>query len=215
MTGPWQRVDDPAAARLILSPDVLAVLEALMLREWSVSVLAAALGRPLNAVHHRVRRLVSAGLVVETRREARRGRPVCHYRASAQAYFIPYDRTPLRSHEEMVGLGDDLFQQRFDRAVVQAGAALVRDWQDIGVRVYVDGGSVREDVTPSAEAFDNRSLLAPDAPALFAYRDILRLSPDDAKAMQHELDTLVTRYAGRGGGGRYLLRLDLAPDVEG
>lgn len=211
----WQRVEDPAAVRLILSPDVLGVLEALMLAEHSVSTLAATLGRPLNAVHHRVRRLVAAGLVVETRREARRGRPIGHYRASSGAYFVPYARTPLRSHEEMVGLGEEAFQRRFDRAVVQAGAALVRDWQDVGLRVYVDGGGVLEDVTPSAEAFDDRALLEDGAPALYLHRGTHRLSAADAKALQRELDALLARYTGRQGERGYLLRLDLAPDVEG
>lgn len=215
----WQQVTDPDAVKVFLSGRDLPVLGALMQREWAVAPLAAALHLPLNATHHRVRRLLRLGLARETRQEPRRGRPVRHYRASSRAYLVPYHATPLGSPEELVGVQERDFTARFLHAVVEAAAPLVSNERDVGLRVFLagglDGGEVTFDVTPTAGAFQSAELLRPESPALLLSGGTLHLTPADAKALQRELSELHARYAARPGPERYLLRLGLTPDVPG
>ncbi|WP_232337775.1 hypothetical protein [Deinococcus arboris] len=166
-------------------------------------------------MHHRVRRLLAAGLVQEVRQEARRGRPVRHYRAAAQAFVVPYHCTPLSRLEDLIGLHEHSFQEAFARAVVQAGLTLVQDRQDIGLRLYVNGDEVVSDITPGTDAFDWRDLLRPEAPALLANRGLLQLTREDAKALQTELSDVLARYLHKTGPDPYLYRLGLAPVVRG
>lgn len=215
MAREWYTLHSPEAARLCLDPDYARVLSALMLRSWPAGQLAAHLGLPLNAAHHRVRRLLRAGLVVEDHLEARRGRPIRHYRAVADALLIPYALTPLGSLEELVGLHSAGVQAHINRALVRAAMELVRDEQEIGLRLFREGDLVVADVTPRAGDFDYAELQTPEAPALFVTLDRLHLTRADAKALQRDLGELLARYQGRGGPDPYLLRLDLTPDLPG
>ena len=197
-----------------MSGSTLPLLEALMMQEWTVVGLAQAHRVPLNATHYRVRRLVSAGLVYETRQEARRGRPIRHYRATSEQYLVPYHATPLNTVEELVGLHEQSFAQRFLHAVVQAAAPLVQDERELGLRFFREGDHITYDVTPRAGAFSLAEFMRPDRPALLLDWGILDLTPDDAKAMQLELSGLLARFAGRAGPERFLFRLGLCPDVS-
>ncbi|THF85088.1 hypothetical protein E7T09_18840 [Deinococcus sp. KSM4-11] len=212
MPGPWQRVTDPAAVKLFMEASMMVTLEHLMLGEHSASHLARLLHAPLNAVHHRLRRLVAAGLAYESRVEARRGRPIRHYRATSDAYLVPYDATPLTSVEDLVGLHETGFARRFLHAVVEAGRSLVVNERDIGLRVFRDGDAVSVDITPRAGEFTLDEFLAPDSPVLLLNWGELRLTREDAKAMQRELHALHARYAARHGPERYLFRLGLTRD---
>ncbi|WP_288402666.1 helix-turn-helix domain-containing protein [uncultured Deinococcus sp.] len=213
MARAWHTLDSPEAARLCLDPDYARVLSALMLRPWPAGALAAHLGLALNAAHHRVRRLLRAGLVVEDHLEPRRGRSIRHYRAVADALLIPYTLTPLGSLEELVGLHSAQVQDHINRALVQASMALVRDEGEIGLRLFREGDLVVADVTPRAGDFDYAELQRPEAPALSVRLERLFLTRADAKALQRDLNDLVARYQGRGGPDPYLLRVDLTPDL--
>lgn len=213
MPGSWQRVTDPASVKLFLDSAALTTLEHLMLAEHSVAQLAQTLHAPLNAVHHRVRRLVAAGLVHETRAEPRHGRPIRHYRATADAYLVPYDATPLTTVEDLIGLHETGFARRFLSAVVHTGRRLVVNERDIGLRVFRDGDAVTVDITPRAGEFTLDEFLHPDAPVLLLNWGELHLNRDDAKAMQRELHALHARYAAKGGPERYLFRLGLTADL--
>ncbi|MBZ9713355.1 winged helix-turn-helix domain-containing protein [Deinococcus multiflagellatus] len=214
MTQVFQHVTHPEAVKVFLNLTYLPVLAALMAREWTVSALAAHLGLAVNATHHRVRRLVAVGLAQEIRLEARRGRPLRHYRAPP-ALLVPYHCTPLDTLEDLIGLHEDSFQVAFQRAVVRAGLALVENRNDIGLRLYLDGEEVVSDITPTAGAFSFRDLLRPDAPALLANRGLLHLTREDAKALQTELSEVLTRYLQKTGPEPYLFRVGLAPDLPG
>ncbi|MFW8627059.1 hypothetical protein [Deinococcus sp. ME38] len=209
----WTRLEDPHAARLALNPAYTDLLRLLMTREWTAAPLAAAAGQALNAAHHRLGRLLEAGLVRITRMEARRGRPLRHYRAVSDALLIPYHLTPLGSLEDLISLHEDTFSGRFRQAVVQAGVPLVRREEDIAVRLYRQAGGVVMDVTPTAEHFDMDDLLRPEAPALTVDWGVLHLTREDAKALQRDLRDLLARYAARVGPHPHLYRVNLAPDT--
>lgn len=212
MSSSWQRVTDPEGVRIFLSGGALPLLEALMVQEWTVAQLAQACRLPLNAAHYRVRRLLRAGLVHETRQQARRGRPIRHYRATSERYLVPYHATPLNTVEELVGLHEHSFAQRFLHAVVQAAAPLVQDEREIGLRFFREGDHVTFDVTPRAGAFSLAEFLRPDRPALLLDWGTLELTPDDAKALQHDLSELLSRFSGRAGPERFLFRVGLCPE---
>lgn len=213
MTRQWFTVERPDAVKLCLSEQYAPTLEALMLHEWTVSALARHLSQPLHVIFHRVERLQEAELVRVTRLQARAGRAIRHYRAVSEAFLIPYRHTTLSTLEELVSLHSASFQERLNRAVVQAAAVLVHNEAEIGLRIFRDGDSVNFDVTPRAEHFDFAELLLPDRPALLLNWGHLHLTRQQAKALQQELTDLYRRYLPHTGPERYLFRVSLAPDI--
>ncbi|WEJ98129.1 MAG: hypothetical protein P0Y59_14375 [Candidatus Sphingomonas phytovorans] len=67
------------------------ILLALVAQERSLSDLAAVSDTPLNLLHRHVSKFVRLGLAQVSRREARAGRAITFYRASASTYFVPAD----------------------------------------------------------------------------------------------------------------------------
>lgn len=210
----WFTVERPEAVKLCLSQDYAPVLEALMLHEQTVSEVARLLNLPLHAAFHRVERLLSAGLIQVTRLQPRQGRAIRHYRAVAEAFLIPYRHTTLSTLEELVNLHGESFQERLNRAVVQAASVLVHNEAEIGLRIFRDGDSVNFDVTPRAENFDFAELLLPDRPALLVNWGHLHLTRAQAKGLQHELNVLASKYMNLNGPETYLFRVALAPDLD-
>lgn len=208
----WQYVTEARAVKMFLSQEYILVLEQLMLKEWSVGQLAKELGLPLNGIHYRVRRLFEANLVVQTRVLKRQGRPVKYFRATSQAYLVPYSATPLNSLEELVGLYNNGFQERINQGIVEVGSKFVQDKNDIGMRLFVQDGQVYWDATPTAERFQYTDLLKPEIPAIFASCLMLYLDLEDAKNLQLELVELCQRYMNHQGEQRYLFQLGLAPE---
>lgn len=210
----WYTVERPDAVKLCLSPDYSPALEALMLREQTVSELAHTLNLPLHAAFHRVKRLLEAGLIGVTRQQPRQGRATKYYRAVSEAFLIPYRHTTLSTLEELVNLHGENFQGRLNRAVVQAASVLVQNESEIGLRIFRDGDSVDFDVTPRAESFDFAELLLPDQPALLFNWGHLHLTRAQAKALQRELSALYGRYMGLNGPEPYLFRVALVHDLD-
>lgn len=208
----WQYVTEARAVKMFLNQEYILVLEQLMLKEWSVGQLAKELDVPLNGIHYRVRRLLEANLVVQTRVFKRQGRPIKYFRSTSQAYLIPYSATPLNSLEELVGLRNDGFQERINQGIVEVGSKFVKDKNDIGMRLFVKDGQVYWDATPTAENFQYTDLLEPDIPAIFVSCLMLKLNMEDAKKLQLELVELCQRYMDHQGEQRYLFKLGLAPE---
>ena len=184
-----------------------------MLEARTVKAVAEQLNRPLNAVHHRVRQFERLGLLRVEKVEARQGRSIKHYRATAKGFFVPFTATNAD------GLGGFLRDQMmpwmhdFVEQLARAGSGMVKNIQEVGFRVYDAGGYVRADVSPQGYSFDFfRQLLASEAPAIMLSLYPLRLSKEDAKALQQEMVALLGKYGARSGPEAHLALMGLVPE---
>lgn len=217
--GSWLRVDDPEAARVLAEPQARRFLEPFIGRERTVSEVAAEVGVAVSSMLYRVRRFMALGLLDVARIEPRKGRPVKHYRAVADGFFVPFQATPLESAEALSVHTFKPWQQLLDESVGKAWLAAIDERQNLGIHVFRDeGGRLQRDIVPDSEGDDPqhffRALLEPDAPAVWDTWGTLRLNHDEAKVLQRELAAVLRRYRdclGEGQGQEYVVRLAMAP----
>jgi len=215
-------IGDQLVARMVTDPATRRYLEPLLIREHSASELAAAVGVPLSTALYRIRRFIDAGLIVETRQSPRGGRPIRHYGAVADGFFVPFDATSLDAVEllapEVFRPWHDLLTTNIGRAWLEASG----DAGTLGFRLIVDeNGVIQRDIVPVAAPegapVDPQQffmgLLSNDAPAVWDTWGRLSLMPEDAKELQRELAALLARYQRRerAGARRHIVRLAMAP----
>jgi hypothetical protein len=202
MTGPRSgsrphRVDDPAAARLLLDEATRAVFGCFLGHDRSVREAADLLGRDLDAVLYRVKRLLSAGLLEVVAVVPRGGRAVRRYRAPHDAWFVPFEVLPYADLEETFAA---LHRANGARAARAAARWLARSpWAGYVVE-RGDDGQVWLRGSGSVADAGGGGFVAPGGDPtgpLDATLD-LRLSDVDAAALNAELADLVARYASLG-----------------
>ncbi len=183
-----QRVDDPAAAKLLTHEDYRAVLGAFLGRERSVTEAAQELRLGLDATLYRVRRLHQAGLLEVRAVQPRAGRAIKRYRAVHDAWFVPFEALPYADLEETFLE----LHVAHARVIARAAArALGRsEWSGYRIERNEDGRLWMRGVRMDGSGVGST---AADAGATDAMLE-LRLAPDDALRLNRELTDLVTRY---------------------
>lgn len=135
----------PEQARLLLDPALLAPLGHLMRGEVGAAELARACGLSVQQAHHRLKRLLAAGLVCVTSEQARAGRSVKRYRAAAAAFRVPFDLTDHATLPELVAaLHRDPLVRHYERTgrvlSTQPGRELSVHLNDLGqVTLEIEG----------------------------------------------------------------------------
>lgn len=209
-TTAWLTVDDPAQARLLSDVDSFRYFEPFIARERSVSQAAGEAGCAVDTMLYRVRKFLAAGLLTVARSERRAGRPIKHYRSTADAFFIPFAATPYASLEERLTSQMEPGNRRLVRSI----AAVLRESGLEGRRIYRGGTGV----VWNESAADIDTPLAPDdpnMPAAIQYGTELYLGFDEAKELQRRLYELFLSYRDReiGKGQKYLWQVALLPDA--
>jgi hypothetical protein len=167
-------------------------------RDRSVREAAEALGRDLDAVLYRVRRLLAAGLLEVVAVRPRAGRPIKRYRAVEDEWFVPFEVLPYADLEETFL---DLHAAHAARAARAAARWLAgRPWTgyrigtDDAGRMWMRGAG--DDASLSAAP---RPMGGHEGPMDAGVE--LRLSADDARALNADLAGLIARYEARTGEG--------------
>lgn len=220
-------IDDPQAARALTDLSLLPLLSLFLRGEASASEAAESLGADLDKVYYQVRKLERFGVLMVTRSETRAGRPIKHYRASADAFFVPFAVLPHETFERALAESAQASEER--RAAGTARALLddVDDAERWGFRVYLEpGGAVNafwgpRDVGTDWSVLDD--LLAPERPAVYGMNTSLALTHEESKALQRELHELMGRWMARARRNRevdaltapreFLVGVSMAPDV--
>jgi len=215
----WLRLEDPKAARVITDPRARRFLEPFVGQERTVSEVAAELEVDMSSVLYRVRQLIRLGLLREARVAPRKGRPVKYYRSVADGFFVPFRATPLASQEVLSPHTFSELQRTLNESVGRAWLAAAGEQQMMGIHVFrSERGALNQNIVPDPDddqpnRFFNQ-LLGPDAPAVWDTWGSLRLSKEDAKALQVEVASLLGRYRPKvitAGGDEYIVRLAMAP----
>ena len=171
-----------------------------------------------SSMLYRVRQFVRLGLIEEVRVEPRRGRPIRHYRSVADGFFVPFQATSLTTQVSLSPYAFSRLQERLNESIGQAWLAACGEQQTLGMLVFRNAeGNITHNIVPDPE--DDRpnrffdQLLEPDAPAVWDTWGNLRLTQEDAKALQMEMATLLKRYWPKEteGGQEYIVRLAIAP----
>lgn len=107
----------PEQARLLLDLAYAPALAVLIGKEASAGEVAQVTTNSVKQVHHRLTRLVSAGLIEVIGERARGGRPIKLYRAVSAAYRVPMALTAAATVEEWLEGMQRPFLSAFRRAV--------------------------------------------------------------------------------------------------
>lgn len=182
-------VADAKAAAMLGRMRPRHIVLALIEQERTQSALAAILGIGLNLLRHHLDRLVAARLIEVTRSEARRGRPIRHYRATAREYFVPAELAPAEPNRPMM----EELRQVLERSRAAGYDGMLYHWDD-GPRMRIVRDSARG--RPAAELWHR-----------------MRLTPADAQALIAELRTLFARYESHdaGTGDTFIMLGAIAP----
>lgn len=216
-----QTVTERAAVRLLSHGRSRWVLGEFLRGENSVAAVARTLGLDLRRVHRDVQALLGTGLLKLVREQARSGRAIRIYAASAPAFFVPFSVTDAADLTDLDGRRRQGFDDLFDLQVRQQFSALHhaqsagRAW---GVRLYLDPDrQVQVDM-----AYEGAALVSPaqqyQGPTglMLDLRTDLHLSGAEAQQVQVELIQLLgrlrradTAHRTAGSGRPFLLRLGL------
>ena len=215
------RVEDPAAARLLMDATSREVFGCFLERDLSVREAADLLERDLDAVLYRVRRLHDAGLLDVVAVQRRAGRPVRRYRAPHPVWFVPFEILPYADFEETFAAMGHAQVARAARA--SAHWLAQNPWAGYLIGRGKDGQvwlrGTREPPTASTSAEpDPVHYGGYDGP--FDVSLDLRLTRAQTAELHAELWALVSRYAASGavpsGGGanRLLFVMSVPLDDE-
>lgn len=215
-------MEDAEAAKVIAEPAALRYLEPFVAQERSVGQVAQELGVSPSGVLYRVRQFLRLGLIVETRAEPRNGRPIRYYRSVADGYFVPFQATSVTNQEALAAHAFRRLREQLDESVGQAWVKAFGEERPIGIQVYRGPqGRLSRNIAPDPRGLPSErpldALLEPEAPAVWDSWGTVRLSGEEAKALQRELAALLQRYwpPSRSATGEYLLRLAMAPLTGG
>lgn len=209
----WADVHTEAAARVLIDPKKRRYLEPFIGKECSASQAAEALGIKLTAMLYQIERLQSLKLLQVTRQQVRRGRPVKLYSATASKFFVPFEATRAESLTALLAELEADFQSYFVRNLMWAGLELAESW---GFAIYRDDeGVVVQDLVPRERRGENALplLLKSGSPALWASSSFLMLDFRTAKALQRDIDKLLSDYRAKQARGEqiYLVKFGLTP----
>ena len=204
-------VNDPRAAAVLAHPLQLRFLSPFIGRERRAREVAQLLDVPLTTLAYRIDRLLELGLLEVTRVEKRTGSPIKHYRAVADAFFVPFAATDAETLEALLRQWEEPWLGMFHRGYARALEETKERW---GVRVWRDEGGEMQ-VAPTSEAGRTRNIETDGTPALLDALVVdLKLDAPEAGELRRELLEVIRRYSGKGGMERHFLRVMLTPIKE-
>lgn len=206
-------ISDTKQATVLLEDKTLWFLAPFAGTERSADEAAALLKVNLNTLLYQIKRLQKFKLLQLVRTRQRRGSSIKVYRASADAFFIPFPMTPYEHPEDLLlreykPLHRKLVANFLAAGLEWAGRYSVDDF-GLMIKLEQNAFTVKHGPNPSKPFMLNPSAL--QAPALVNDWQNLTLDFEDAKALQREMTLLLERYLAKNGSGTYLAHVALAP----
>jgi predicted transcriptional regulator len=178
-------LDHPVRSRLLM---------ACARRERSLTELAKEIGQPLNKLHYHVGRLTDAGLLRQSRTEARAGRPIRYYRAIAESFLI--------SRADMAKPVAEAWSRELRQSLAEQA-----NRRELSLLYHADeAGRLRVRLI-DPEGHGRRS-------GAFDYWKVLRLTAEQRQALGQEMAALISRYETPSpSGDLYFVHAAFAPKI--
>jgi hypothetical protein len=211
----WETIDSTPAADFLSNPRTAALINPFIAKDCTIKHAAVKLEISALRMFRAVKKMEALGLLCVTRIETRRGRPVKHYRASSDAYFVPYRVTGADNLEEFLMAQDEHLRRVFVRSFAEyLRGVLSEQGSDPGRIIYRDDhGNV---TTHSVGGLDDprgmtRPILESEAYTGWSNYSVLRLDLERSRALKRELVELFEKYRAHSGERGYIVRLGMAP----
>ena len=178
-------VRDPAVAAVFASSKMRRLVMLFAHEPMSLGHASQRTNIELKRLHHHVQRLVRFGLLEVAAVERRAGRPIKHYRATSQAFFVPEEIMPKPFAQEIALELRELLHA--DAARSSRGLL----WA----------------VGPGGEPLGRMVSTEQVSPEAFEQWRILKLQPGELAELRSDLDAVLLRYQRRptSGGSIYLV----------
>jgi hypothetical protein len=196
-------VRDHLAVDLLMKLTSTRCLGPFMRAEHTLGSAAAELDMPASSLAYYVGRFVKAGLVEVLREQARAGKPIPVYRATAREFHVPFDAMPPGRRDEFLNGGRTRVLGEFTAAVERA----ILDEADSGIRILAD--PVRGVQINFIEGSSLSDIAATE------WWGKIRLTDDEARRLRDELVDIVHRYTSdrpEPGRGNYIAMFGLVPE---
>jgi hypothetical protein len=204
----YLRIEEPKIAAALVDPNKQKFFAPFFARETTIAEAARVARVSTLLMYRHVKRFEALGLLKVTRSEARRGRAVQYYQTVAKEFFIPAQVLPLETTLEVVERNaQKLFLHNLGKTLMNQEEAA-----DLGTRILPSETNPGMAATYIAlKPGENWNPSVVKDVALVETWVNLRVSREEAKALQQELEQIVERFQERSGDGKYLLRLGLTP----
>jgi hypothetical protein len=206
MNQPWLELTDPAAIKLLLSENALAVLAPFFDSARSLSEVAALIGWKLPRLTAWANKLLEVKVLQVERVEKRKGSSVKYYRTAAPVFYLPYSKVGA---EYFDAFREELrvnLEYRFERGLRRSRGEEGTGWGYQIKQNHLGGTSVSEVRGVGEEHVVNDPNLPP---ATHLWTEV-QLPEDEARTFNARFNALLQEYQGRQNGKRYLVRLGFA-----
>ena len=211
----WETITTSAAADYLSNPRTAALIGPFIAKDNTIKCAAARLEISPLRMFRAVKKMEGLGLLRVANIESRRGRPVKHYRASSDAYFVPYRVTGADSLEDFLMAQDEHLRRVFVRSFAEyLRGVLGEQGSDPGRIIYRDEhGNI---TTHSVGGLDDprgiyKPILEGEAYTGWSNYSVLRLDLERSRALKGELVELFEKYRAHSGEREYIVRLGMAP----
>ncbi len=211
----WETIITTAAADYLCNPRTAALIGPFIAKDSTIKHAALTLEISALRMFRAVKKMEALGLLCVARVETRRGHPVKHYRASSDAYFVPYRVTGADSLEDFLMAQDTQLRRVFVRSFAEyLSGVLSEQGSDPGRIIYRDEhGNV---TTHSVGGLDDprgtqTPILEGEQYTGWSNYSVLRLDLERSRALKSELVAIFEKYRAHSGQRGYIVRLGMAP----
>ena len=188
-----EAISHPEAAQILTDTAQLRLLEPFFRGEVSLSDVAKKLGMKLNTLLYRVNKFTELGILDIAREVPRKGRATKLYRASAKAFFVPFEATSSATVKDLLFNLIKTEEKLFQREAAKALQMLIPNF---GLLITLES---QDQLTVSFADHQYRPInhdefFGPNTPALYFGDGVLQLDFATAKAFQNDLFELYKRY---------------------
>jgi DNA-binding transcriptional ArsR family regulator len=203
----WFQVRDPKQAKLLSDPKTFRYFAPFIAQERSAKEAAEETKISIELMLYHIKNFLRVGLLEVKRTEARQGRSIKYYRAISDAFFLPLEVTPFADLEERLKAD----HEKRHELIIHNTARVLREVKGEGRRIFrARNGKIMTESVAHSSSSD--PLDDPTGPAAINSDLGVRLTYQEAKALQQELYNIVKRYQEPGQeGSRYLLAVTLLP----
>jgi hypothetical protein len=189
-------LEQPESIALLQNAKYRDLIRFFMVKPNTIKVAAEHTHQTVQRTFNYVQKLLATGFLEKTHSQARGGKAILYYQASADDYFVPFIHTQALGYADLIEQELRPLQTQMLQAFEHHLAH--RNPLDWGTRLFKDpSGFTHISFTPRENWQDFNfiyELLEPNAPALVNFWGEIKLPKTQAKTLQNELMRLWSKY---------------------